>query len=123
MNIEERLRTHRTLNQEGVEPRSTPDAIEAATLRRSRAGIAGDFAAARARGVEWVRPTDLIARGGSRVARAGIDFHKELHRLTRAAAADGAHAIAEQARRLPPLSAFGHHSITQNRERGAIGMR
>lgn len=123
MNIEEQLRTHKTLRQEVIEPRSAPDAIEAATLRHSRVGIAGDAAAARARGVEWVRPTDLIARGGSRIARAGIDFHKELHRLTRTAAAGGAHAIAKQARRLPPLSAFGHHSITHNRERGAIGMR
>lgn len=123
MNFEEQLRTHRTLSQEVSETRTAPDAIEVAMLRRSRVGIASDAAAVRARGVEWVRPTDLIARGGSRIARAGIDFHKELHRLTRTAAADGAHAIAEQARRLPPLSAFGLHSITQNRERGAISMR
>ena len=51
-----------------------PEAVEAASVqrRRTRAGI--DPTVYRGRGVEWVRPTDLIARGSSRVAGAGINF-------------------------------------------------
>lgn len=69
-------------------------------------------------GVEWVRPSDLMTRGGSRVAGRGIDFQAELARRSRrgivqAGRATGrgvtraGHAVSERARRLPPASAFG----------------
>ncbi|SJN44751.1 hypothetical protein FM104_13565 [Microbacterium esteraromaticum] len=101
----------------------TPEAIEAASIGRHRHGYPLDPAAARARGVEWVRPTDLLARGGSRVAGAGIDFQQELARRARGATADRLHVIGDRARRLPPLSAFGRGSAERGVDRGAVGMR
>lgn len=64
-----------------------------------------------ARGVAWVRPTDLVAQSSARWAGRGISFETELARRMRrlpveATAATRA-AIAERARRLPPVSAFG----------------
>lgn len=101
----------------------TPIAIEAASIGHRGHGLALDPAAAQARGVEWVRPTDLLARGGSRAAGAGIDFQKELARRTRGATAERLHAIRDRAHLLPPLSAFGRGSTERGAERGAVGMR
>ena len=67
----------------------------------------------RARGVEWVRPTDLIARHGAALAGRGIDFEVELARRTGTPIATGARRLGERARRLPPLSAFGRGSSGQ----------
>lgn len=98
-----------------------PEAVEAASVqrRRPRAGI--DPAAFRGRGVEWVRPTDLIARESSRLAGAGINFQTELQRRTFEVTAASARGIADRARHLPPLSAFGHGNYRHGTERGAIG--
>ena len=46
---------------EPVEKTGTPDAVEAAHVRRD-GDLGTPIARRRARGVEWVRPTDLIAR-------------------------------------------------------------
>ncbi len=70
------------------------------------------------RGVEWVRPSDLMTNASSHVAGRGIDLHAELARRARSVSAQGARAagrgvrdagraISERARRLPPASAFG----------------
>lgn len=62
-------------------------------------------------GVTWVRPTELIARGGARAAGCGIDFHAELARRLRARTGEGVrHArrsVADRRRRLPDLSLGG----------------
>lgn len=105
---------------DGIE--GTPDAIEAAANRRHR-GLSMDPAAAPGRGVEWVRPTDLIARGGSRVAGAGIDFQRELVRRARSATSAHMHLPGHRARKLPPLSAFGRGGTDRGMGRGAVGMR
>ena len=99
-----------------------PEAVAAASVqrRRTRAGI--DPTVYRGRGVEWVRPTDLIARGSSRVAEAGINFQTELRRRTFEVTAASARGISDRARHLPPLSAFGHGNSRHGAERGAIGM-
>lgn len=79
---------------------------------------AGVEAGRRRVGVEWVRPTDLLAARTGRVAGQGIDFHAELARRTRRApgqayrgartvARSGARVVSERARRLPPVTAFG----------------
>lgn len=100
----------------------TPDAIEAATVTTSPAELAGDPAVRRGRGVEWVRPTDLAARGSARAAGAGIDFQADLARRTRHLTATSARTLAERVRRLPPLSAFGRRGADRGVERGAVGM-
>ncbi|MBD4582297.1 hypothetical protein GUG60_24430, partial [Xanthomonas citri pv. citri] len=68
----------------------------------------------RARGVEWVRPTDLLARHGAALAGRGIDFEVELARRTRTATNTGVRGVGERARRLPPLSAFGRSRTTES---------
>lgn len=98
--------------------------VEASELARhkapSLAGLKDDDAAAKtkARGVEWVRPTELLASRSGRIAGRGIDFQAELARRTRRvpvqtarltgrAMRNAGHALSERARKLPPASAFG----------------
>ena len=100
----------------------TPDAVEAAHVRRN-----GDHDTPgherRARGVEWVRPTDLIARHGATLSGRGIDFEAELARRARAPLANRVHDLADRARRLPPLSAFGRSATSPTGPvRSGVGM-
>jgi len=93
---------------ESVEKTEAPDAVRAAKSARLLGNNTSKPAEARrARGVEWVRPTDLIARQGAALAGRGIDFEVELARRTCAPIATGVRGLGERARRLPPLSAFG----------------
>jgi hypothetical protein len=108
-------------DERSVTMASAPEAVEAASVQGHRNGAGIDPALYRGRGVEWVRPTDLMVRGGSRVAGAGINFQAELRRRTYQATATSARGIAERARHLPPLSAFGHGISRRGSERGAIG--
>ena len=63
------------------------------------------------RGVDWVRASDLIARGSGSLSRRGIDLDSKLARGTRHGVAVSAKYVGRQiatgARRLPPVSAFG----------------
>ena len=80
--------------------------------------VAGVAETKKARGVEWVRPSDLLASRSQRVSGRGIDFQAELVRRSRrvpvrAVRATGrgitktGAAISERARKLPPVTAFG----------------
>lgn len=106
--------TERTAS-EPVEQHEAPEAVRAAEVARRRAtGTSKPAAdARRVRGVEWVRPTDLLARQGSALAGQGIDFEVELARRTRAPLTTGARHLGERVRRLPPLSAFGRGPVGQ----------
>lgn len=109
---------------ESVEKTETPDAVRAAKSARLRGNDTLKPAEVRrARGVEWVRPTDLIARQGAALAGRGIDFEVELARRTRTPIATGVRGLGERARRLPPLSAFGRGSTGQAApSRPGVGM-
>ena len=102
----------------------TPDAIEATSIRHNDPALDPDLAARQrvGRGVDWVRPTDLMARSGSRVAGAGIDFQADMARRSRHAATASARAVAERVRRLPPVSAFGRGHTDRSMSRDAVGM-
>lgn len=115
---------------------TTPEAVRAAkTAHRNRVGepTAAD-SARRPRSVEWVRPTDLMARQSATVAGRGIDFEVELARRTRQltghvtrASGRGAgrvgKAISERTRRLPDVSEFGRGSRHQSWvSRSGIGL-
>lgn len=109
---------------ETVEKTEAPDAVRAARASRRR-GIEWPRPAAearRARGVEWVRPTDLVARHGAALAGRGIDFEVELARRTRTPVTTGARQLGERARRLPPLSAFGRSSTSQDAPSRRVGL-
>ncbi len=99
-----------------AEKSETPDAVQAAKTARLRGNndetpIQG--AGRRVRGVEWVRPTDLLTRHGAALAGRGIDFEVELARRTRTTTTTPLRGLGDRARRLPPLSAFGRSQTTQ----------
>ncbi|HIZ36703.1 MULTISPECIES: hypothetical protein [Micrococcales] len=122
--------------QEDPEKAGTPEAVQAARVaQRNRSGKATIAdSARRARGVEWVRPTDLLARRSATVAGRGIDFEVELARRTRKVTAHvtraggrglgkAATVISERARRLPDVSEFGRGNRHQSWvSRSGIGL-
>ena len=91
---------------EPVEPASTPEAVQAAQVARDDK----QHALVRGHGVEWVRPTDLIARHSAHAAGRGLDFQAELARRTRTPIGAGVRRLGDRARRLPPIAAFGRSS-------------
>lgn len=91
---------------EPVEVTSTPEAVRAAQVARDDK----QHALVRGRGVEWVRPTDLIARHSAHAAGRGLDFQAELARRARTPIGAGVRRLGDRARRLPPISAFGRSS-------------
>lgn len=110
---------------ERIENGGAPEAVQEAAFAHGKAKAA--LEKARSWGVEWVRPTDLIARQSARLAGRGLDLHTELARRTRTAAREGtrqvAGRLAERARRLPPVSAFGRGGTRPGPERSGVGMR
>ena len=94
---------HQTPPQAGM----APEAIQAADGDREKQPAEGVDVEKPARGVDWVRPSDLMARAGGAISRRGIEFQDTLSRRARSGIAAGAERVAAQARRLPPLSAFG----------------
>lgn len=104
--------------REPVEAASTPDAVRAAQATRSDK----EHGIVPGRGVEWVRPTDLIARQSAHVAGRGLDFQTELARRTRAPIDAGVRRLGDRARRLPPLSAFGRGASRSQLSRSGLLM-
>lgn len=103
----------------------TPDAIEATSTTATTNPMsdpAWNPERRVGRGVEWVRPTDLVARSGSRVAGAGIDFQADMARRSRDAVATSTRGLAERARRLPPVAVFGRGHTDHPMSRDAVGM-
>ena len=92
--------------EEPVASASAPEAVRAAQVARDDK----QHSLVRGRGVEWVRPTDLIARHSAHAAGRGLDFQAELARRTRTPIGAGVRRLGDRARRLPPISAFGRSS-------------
>lgn len=104
-----------------VQTAVTPEAVRAARLARHGNDVS--LPVTRARGVEWVRPTDLMVRHAATLSGRGIDFQAELARRTRAPIATGMGRLGKGARRLPPLSAFGRSGVTGSGPvRSGVGM-
>ncbi|WP_191089804.1 hypothetical protein [Nesterenkonia ebinurensis] len=111
---------------EPQEKTSTPDAVRVAKVARGDNGEkTTQHAGRRARGVDWVRPTDLMARHSAALAGRGIDFEVELARRTRRLSGQVAQAggrgiksvgttLSERARRLPDVSEFGRGSRSRS---------
>lgn len=111
-----------SLSTQAAEVTATPEAVKDAEV--SRQAMRERIAQMRSRGVEWVRPTDLIARHTGLLAGRGIDVTAEQSRRARAPFEASAQLIAERARHLPSLSAFGRRGTAdQGRSRSGIGMR
>lgn len=106
---------------EATEAAGTPDAVKDAASRKA---AKEKLARVRGRGVDWVRPTDLIAQGGGALSRRSIDRTADMNRHVRAPIEKGARWVAERAKRLPPLSAFGRRGgAEQGPRRVGVGMR
>lgn len=101
---------------EGAE--EVPDAVKARTARTTSRPVGGQVG----RGVEWVRPTDLLARRGATVAGRGIHFQTALSQKTRHGITVGVRRVGDRAARLAPLSAFGHGRGQVVPGRSAVGM-
>ena len=99
---------------ETAEAAEIADAAEAAEAEQK-------LGAHRARGIEWVRPTDLIARNSASLAGRGIDMEVEMARRARAPMVDGIKGFGDRARQLSPLSAFGHGARHHAPVRAAVG--
>ncbi|MBE8147127.1 hypothetical protein IOD13_16960 [Brevibacterium casei] len=88
-----------------------PEAIQAADVDREKQPADSVDVEKPTRGVDWVRASDLLSRGGGSLSRRGIDLDAKLARGTRHGIAVSAkyfgRQIAAGARRAPPLSAFG----------------
>lgn len=108
---------------EAAEVAGTPDAVKQQTARRD--AVRERMDQVRGRGVEWVRPTDLIVRSSGTLAGRGIEFNSEQRRRFRSSLAAGARSVSERAKRLlPPLSAFGRRGQhVEGPARSGVGMR
>lgn len=99
-----------------------PDAVKQAEA--SKRAAKERLSAVRGRGVEWVRASDLITRGSSVAAGAGIRFNKAAAIQTRRGVATVGRAISKRARQLPPPWAFGRRNAPADGPvRPAVGMR
>lgn len=107
---------------EAAELAGTPDAVKQETAHRD--AVRERLDRVRGRGVEWVRPTDLLVRSSGTLAGRGIEFNSEQGRRFRSTLAVGARSMSERARRLPPLSAFGRRGQhVEGPARSGVGMR
>ena len=105
---------------EAAELAGTPDAVKQDTARRD--AVRKRIDQVRGRGVEWVRPTDLIARHSAHAAGRGLDFQAELARRTRTPIGAGVRHLGDRARRLPPISAFGRSTAPQTQQVSRSGV-
>ena len=100
---------------------STAETAEPAAEAAEAAEVEQKLDAHRARGIEWVRPTDLIARNSASLAGRGIDMEVEMARKARAPMVDGLRSLGDRAKRLSPLSSFGHGARHHAPTRAAVG--
>ncbi|WP_293785602.1 hypothetical protein [uncultured Aeromicrobium sp.] len=114
-----------TTRPEPVEATGAPEAIAAADVDRttnpeSAEGV--DPGKRKARGVDWVRSSDLLARGSGIASRLAIDFEAHLAHKARDPLIRGAKHLGAKVRELPPLSAFGRSKTREDTGRGPVGM-
>ncbi|MGC3021907.1 MULTISPECIES: hypothetical protein [unclassified Brevibacterium] len=105
-----------------VEATGAPDAIQAADVDRKPNAEAVDPAKRKARGVDWLRSSDLLARGSGVISRLAIDFDAHLAHKAHDPLARGVKDVASRARELPPISAFGRGTSHDSAGRGPVGM-
>ncbi|WP_431878433.1 hypothetical protein [Amycolatopsis sacchari] len=105
-----------------TEAAGSPEAVKEAAV--SRKAAKDRLARVRGRGVDWVRPTDLFAQGGGALSRRGIDLTTRGNQRMRRPFEAGARWVADRAKRLPPVSAFGRRGpADQAQRRSGVGMR
>lgn len=113
-----------TIRPDRAEVPGAPDAVQAADVdRKPGAEVEGaDPATRKARGVDWVRASDLLARGSAQASRLAIDFEASLAHKAHDPMARGVKHLGAKARELPPISAFGRGGSREGAGRGPVGM-
>ena len=107
---------------ETAERAAPPDAVKQEAARRDE--LQRRLNRVRGRGVEWVRPTDLLVRSSGNLAGRGIEFNAEQGRRFRSTVAARARSVSERAKRLPPVSAFGRRGQhVESPARSGVGTR
>lgn len=106
-----------------AEATGAPEAIGAADVAHDPDQTAAGVGSRRARGVDWVRPNDLLARGSGRVSRAAIDFNTYLAQQSQKGIVTGAKWLGAQARKLPHPSMFGRGHDRTGADRSPVGMQ
>jgi len=106
-----------------VEATGVPEAIGAADVARHPDQTAAGAGSRRARGGDWVRPKDLLARGSGRISRAAIDFNTYLSQQSQKGLVTGAKWVGAQARKLPHPSMFGRGHDRTGADRSPVGMQ
>ena len=107
--------------EETAESVVVPDAVKTDASRQT---VKEKVDSARARGVEWVRASDLLSRGTGRIAWTGIRLHQAAGTRTRRGLAASAKAVSRRVRELPPVSAFGRRAASVSAaSRSGVGMR
>lgn len=113
-----------TTHPDRAETPGVPDAIQAADVTRAPGPEAADAdpALRKARGVDWVRASDLMARGSGVASRLAIDFEANLAHKAHDGLARRVKHLGAKARELPPISAFGRSTSRDGAGRGPVGM-
>lgn len=104
-----------------VDEAEVPDAVEAASTDQQAETTRDKVQAQRARGVEWVRPTDLFARSSAALSGRGIDLQSKLAKGVDRGIVAGTKRLASAAKKLPPLSSFGRGRTHEPPTRSAVG--
>lgn len=104
-----------------VDETEVPDAVEAASTEQQAETTRDKMQTQRARGVEWVRPTDLFARSSAALSGRGIDLQSKLAKGVDRGIVTGTKHLATAAKKLPPLSAFGRGRAHEAPTRSAVG--
>lgn len=113
-----------TTRPDRAETPGVPDAIQSADVTRVPGPEAADAdpALRKARGFDWVRASDLMARGSGQVSRLAIDFEANLAHKAHDGLARSVTRLGAKARELPPISAFGRSTSRDGAGRGPVGM-
>ncbi|GAA1532548.1 hypothetical protein [Brevibacterium picturae] len=113
---------HDTARVAGREDTGAPDAIEHEKTAQRRASLRQRLQVPQGRGVDWVRPTDLVARSSAAMAGRGIALQEHLARkVDRGLVTAGKSVGAFAAKKLPPLKAFGRSHAREPAVRSAVG--
>lgn len=102
-----------------VSAAEVPDAVEAASTQNEE--TEKKVNKHKARGADWVRPTNLLARSSSAMSGRGIDLQSKLAKRADRRVVTGVKYFVAKAKNLPPLSSFGRGRTHEPPTRSAVG--
>ncbi|SCQ60365.1 Hypothetical protein PFR_JS9-2_601 [Propionibacterium freudenreichii] len=107
---------------ESAEPVASAEGVPEAIQARATSTAAAQRPGSVGRGVEWVRPTDLMARHSATLAGRGLTWNTTINQRARDGLDTSARHVGRRAARLAPIAAFGHHRQPVAATRSSAGM-